>query len=39
MKGVWKKLISEEEEVNELPENEINIIEDIVQLGNTWILN
>ena len=32
MKGVWKKLIPQEE-ANELPENEINIIEDIVQLG------
>ena len=32
MKGVWKKLIPQEE-ANELPENEINIIEDIVELG------
>ena len=32
MKGVWKKLIPQEE-ANELPENETNIIEDIVKLG------
>ena len=32
MKGVWKKLIPQEE-ANELPEIETNIIEDIVKLG------
>jgi hypothetical protein len=32
MKGVWKKLIPQDEP-NELPENETNIIEEIVELG------